>query len=318
MAGCVVCEVGDQFLFPCEHCDLQFCKEHRPPEAHRCEAAPASTGAGEAEPGFIFGAAATSDDTGRPASPWRAASRYVETGRERVPSLPDRARIVRRTRHALPNWTLGELSLPQYDRPNLRRWSPTSKSSLLLVTGVIVFGIVIGVVLFGGAINGALASGIGSGPSDGGAAAAVNQTAVERLVVGEMNVFREANDVDSVTYDTQLASIAEYHSEDMAARNYTGHVGPDGETIEDRFERYDHGCDAAGELILVTQFGSDMDANDETIGDDTESDLAGDIVERWRDSAPHREALLTASWTRAGVGVHVTPADRVYVTLNAC
>jgi uncharacterized protein YkwD len=95
------------------------------------------------------------------------------------------------------------------------------------------------------------------------------------------------------------ASDAAYeHSWDMDLREFFDHVNPDGEEPVDRLER--HGIDRpyAGETLAR--------------GYETPED----VVAAWMDSPPHRETILYAGWTHAGVGVHAGPFDGPWWTVN--
>lgn len=285
MAACGVCGSSNQFLFTCQHCGRRYCSEHQPVAEHACGAAPTkphSTDNASVQ-------STTSDETPK-----------TEISVER----------------ALDSTILDQL--PSRDR------LPTTLILLVVVFLVVVAGgfsfvlIQLGLIddlssSFDG-VDGASGNGVEPNPSG----SALNRTAIERMVVEELNEFREEQGVSRVNYDTELAAIAENHSDDMAERNYTGHVGPDGETVRDRFTSFGYDCDAPAELVLFTEFNRDIPTDEGTLRFETGAELADGIVTLWRLSDAHREAMLTTTWKHAGVGVVITPEDRVYVTLNAC
>lgn len=280
MAECGVCGRGDQFLFVCEHCRNQFCDEHHSPGAHSCDAAPIMT--------------AVHPDTSQSSTSGAA----TKTGS----SLPSRSSVADRLR------------------------------SQKLIPSATVLGLLIGAIFIGAVAGFALTElrPMGQGPGElledanplaGGdtpAASAINETSVERRVTGRTNELRRSAGVQPAEYAPALAEIAQYHSRDMADRNYTGHVAPDGETVSDRFERFGYTCQAPSELVLRTELGRTIETANGSLRFTTNRELAAGILELWQQSEAHRKALLTPSWRRVGVGVVVTESDRVYVTLNAC
>lgn len=203
-----------------------------------------------------------------------------------------------------------------------RAWLPSTRVTLYIVAILLILGVGIGgVALFEPSLAGLLPAeldGLLTGVGNPDSASALNETSVERLVADRVNAFRFDHDVSQLAYDPALAEIARYHSEDMADRNYTGHVGPEGETVADRFERFGYSCSAPGELILFTQYGREIETLNGTVRFDDESELATGVLNLWRQSPSHREALLTTTWEHIGVGVAVSDDDWVFVTLNAC
>lgn len=295
MVGCEVCGATDQFLFQCQRCSGQYCQDHQATENHNCLVVSLETP--------VFSRPDTETSTDQPEAVQQDSGFDLPEFERPEFALPDLAPIRERSDEIL-------------DR------LPSSRTLFLGVVVLLSFGLILGsVAVYGPTIRDALSGGP-LGPASGGSsvvsAEELNETAVERTVATEVNEFRTREATGRVVYSSGLAEIARYHSEDMARQNYTGHVGPDGETVADRFERFDYDCGSPSELILYTQYNQPFETADGTMRFTNESQLATGIIELWLRSPPHREALLSESWASIGVGVQLTDENRVYVTLNAC
>lgn len=232
--------------------------------------------------------------------------------------------------------------------------SPSSRvgSIMLLLLGAVLIGTVVGVgvsissgggvpLVAGGepAANNATAtatapmtqtsSGYQSGFWDGllDEDEQLNATKLEQLVHQEMNEYRRNHSSEMLTYDSELAGIAEYHSDNMAAKGRIYHTSPSGQTVEDRYEKFGYDCRApvgdneyltGGENVLKTYYEVELTGY-QYYG--TPEELAAGIVEQFVNSKPHRENLMDDTWRREGIGVNVTEEDdgtAVYVTQNFC
>lgn len=159
----------------------------------------------------------------------------------------------------------------------------------------------------------------GGGSAAGGSAAvtpsALNETDVERALYANLSDVRLDAGQSPGTDDKQLQRIAQYHSEDMAEREYVGPESPTGESVEDRFERFEYACQRMGQIqqqFPVAQFGADSSG-------DLEVDLARSIVDNWLQSEDHAEFLHSDAVNRFGVGVTVDDENSVvYVSLVSC
>lgn len=300
MVECEVCGAADRFLFRCEHCGGQHCEEHHPGDAHHCDEVPVDTSV---------------IDWGPPPGDLEESTFEAEPPRpqEQTPVNPRVEAETPQTQERTPV----EPTLPRAIDVVL----PSSRVLVALILLLLASAAALGAyALADPYLPDAEIPGFG-GTGEGepaGAVEPVNETAVERLVIKEVNRFRSAQNRSTLTVDPGLGTIALYHSEDMATVNYTGHVAPDGENVADRFDRFGYQCESPSELVLFTEYGREIELGETTMRFETQAELADGIVRLWRRSAPHRDALLAASWDRVGVGVVVTPSNRVYVTLNAC
>jgi uncharacterized protein YkwD len=158
----------------------------------------------------------------------------------------------------------------------------------------------------------------------------LNGTELEYLVHREVNEERAQRGESNLTFDTDLRAVARYHSADMADRSYFSHVGPDGATLADRYQRFDYRCRVetgtfqyatGGENILYTYYDAPVAMGNHTVEYDSPEELARGIVNGWMNSSSHRKNLLKPYWEREAIGVHVEQVDgrtRVYATQNFC
>jgi uncharacterized protein YkwD len=160
--------------------------------------------------------------------------------------------------------------------------------------------------------------------------AELNGTELEYLVHRYVNAERAEHGESNLTFDTDLRAVARYHSADMANRSYFSHVGPDGETLSDRYRRFDYQCRVntgtlqyatGGENILYTYYDAPVAMGNRTVEYDSQKELARGIVNGWMNSTSHRQNLLKSYWQREAIGIHIEQTDgrtRVYATQNFC
>lgn len=123
---------------------------------------------------------------------------------------------------------------------------------------------------------------------------------MERRVFDLLNAERRRSNLPALEWDESLAQMARVHSDDMGTRNYFNHATPEGEQTSDRAHQCGvSGWRALGENIAFNQ-GFD--------------DPAAFAVERWMQSAKHRNNILNAGFSHTGLGIAQTEDGRVYFT----
>jgi len=154
---------------------------------------------------------------------------------------------------------------------------------------------------------------------------AVNESELEQLIHEEVNEVRQAHGKESLAFDTELRTIARYQSEDMATEDYFAHIAPDGETVLDRYERFEYDCEgkfSSGENIAYTFADGKVQTKHGVVDHDyNESSIAKSIVTGWMGSQAHRENLLHSAWSVEAIGVITTDTEqgtKVLVTQNFC
>ncbi|MEU1420617.1 CAP domain-containing protein [Kitasatospora sp. NPDC005751] len=119
-----------------------------------------------------------------------------------------------------------------------------------------------------------------SGAPAGGTAAQYAQQVVDLV-----NAQRAQNGCGPLTADSRLATAAQGHSEDMAARNYFDHASPEGRHADYRIEATGYRWSSWGENIARGQ-----------------KDPAA-VMDAWMNSPGHRANILNCSFKQIGVGV---------------
>lgn len=139
----------------------------------------------------------------------------------------------------------------------------------------------------------------------------LNSTETEKAVLEETNRVRSSHDLEPLEWDSEIASVARAHSEDMYARGYVSHNNPEGQSSFQRYEdiRPD-GCSDYSENIL--RFSSI--APEEV----TVNDVAEDMVNGWMNSPPHRRAILESGMERIGIGIHIAEDGTIHAAQNFC
>ncbi|WP_266083350.1 CAP domain-containing protein [Haladaptatus caseinilyticus] len=128
---------------------------------------------------------------------------------------------------------------------------------------------------------------------------------VEQAIHDRINAIRTDRGLQTLAYSKTLEQVADYHSQDMIDENYFAHTAPDGETVGDRYDRYDTSCQTWGENILYNYASNKSPAN-----------AAERSVEQWMESDGHRRNILSEMWAIEGIGAQVGSDGRLYVTQN--
>jgi uncharacterized protein YkwD len=97
----------------------------------------------------------------------------------------------------------------------------------------------------------------------------------------------------------ELDRVARAHSEDMARRGFFSHESPEGR-------------DWVARLGLAGVSGFTMAA--ENVGQTNRSEPNREILEGWKQSAAHRENLLSRPMNATGVGIARAPDGRLFYT----
>ncbi len=155
---------------------------------------------------------------------------------------------------------------------------------------------------------------------------------IEREIHRYVNREREERGLSRMTFDPDLAEIARSHSQDMATTRYFSHTSPDGETMEDRYDRFGYDCRVqvsgnrymtGAENIAYTYADQpvmrDSGSSVDYLGNETR--IAQGLVHQWMNSQGHRENILRPHWNAEGIGVAIVETaegTRVYATQNFC
>lgn len=147
--------------------------------------------------------------------------------------------------------------------------------------------------------------------------------ALERMVFSAVNAQRVKAGLQPLKINLELAKIARAHSQDMAARNYTNHVNPEGLDPSQRAKKT--GFDivkkkknsvrkGVGENIYEMQSYMQREDGLITYYIDTMDNITRKAIEGWMSSAGHRKNIMNPDYTMAGVGVAAGKDKKVKIT----
>lgn len=160
----------------------------------------------------------------------------------------------------------------------------------------------------------------------------LNRTAIEYEIHRLVNEKRAQEGIEPIGFDPRLQRIARNHSRDMVVRGYFGHVSPDGQTVQDRYQAAGYDCERAvdGEIVrgdenVFVTYAGDVESphSNGTVdyGHD-ETKIARGAVSWWLNATGQRYVTLGPYWQRHGVGVVINSENetgtRVMVTHNLC
>lgn len=157
---------------------------------------------------------------------------------------------------------------------------------------------------------------------------AVSIPELEREVHLLVNKEREARGLSSLSWNSELSGIARGHSHDMAKRGFFSHQSPEGLGFPDRYRRAGYSCSVPqGNTIYMGAeniFQNNLYDRVVYTGREARYDwnslrkIAETTVQGWMNSPGHRKNILTPVWRSEGIGIAVSPDDKVYITQNFC
>ena len=131
-------------------------------------------------------------------------------------------------------------------------------------------------------------------------AAPVAMTQEEADVFNQTNAYRVANHLPALKPDARLVALARQRSRDMAARDYFGHVTPEGADVFSTMREERLVFWAAGENLARNNYPA--------------TTCVSEAMEGWRKSPEHRANLLHPAFGHVGVGVALAKDGKRYFT----
>lgn len=156
-----------------------------------------------------------------------------------------------------------------------------------------------------------------AGADDGTINATTDRARLELAIHERVNEARTERGLDALSFDVDLREIARNHSADMAERDYFSHTSPEGEGLQDRYDRFGYDCRVPAGAFRYKGGGENLFTIGSAASLSNEA-LADRAVEGWLNSPAHRENLLDGDWRREGVGVATASDGAIYVTQNFC
>jgi len=135
----------------------------------------------------------------------------------------------------------------------------------------------------------------------------------------------------ALSWDAELAAIAQRHADDMGERRYFAHDSPEGEGLSERMVRARYRCEivlpsgrlltGAENLAMIPWAPSVVIRKDGSRGAAevrTAAEVANEAVRGWLDSPGHRANLLHPHVRSEGMGVRVQPNGQVVIVQVFC
>jgi len=151
---------------------------------------------------------------------------------------------------------------------------------------------------------------------------------LEKRIHTLINRERAKQGLSQLAADNELSGIARGHSKDMASRRYFSHDSPEGHDFSYRYRRAGYSCSLrAGNTIFLgaenifqnVRYDSVTTVNGEAFYDwNSEEKIAETTVRGWMNSPGHRKNILTPHWRSEGIGVFLSPDEKIYITQNFC
>jgi uncharacterized protein YkwD len=127
----------------------------------------------------------------------------------------------------------------------------------------------------------------GSGGSGGSGGGAYSPDSEERAFLDLINDYRSQKGVGALSLQDQLGAAAEFHSQDMAQKNYFDHRLSNGDSPEQNMERFGY---------------TNWTHTGENIAAGTNYDTARVVMKAWQDSPEHNRNMLNEAFKEIGIG----------------
>jgi len=157
---------------------------------------------------------------------------------------------------------------------------------------------------------------------------AISVSDLEKRIHAMINRERSAHGLPPLAWDKALSRIARGHSKDMAGRGYFSHDSPEGQDFLFRYRDQGYTCalrmgntihTGAENIALNSLYRSITTINGVAYHDwNTTEQIALTTVQGWMNSPGHRKNILTPYWRNQGIGVFLSPDDKIFITQNFC
>jgi uncharacterized protein YkwD len=127
----------------------------------------------------------------------------------------------------------------------------------------------------------------GNGGSGGGGGGRYSPDSEERAFLDLINDYRSQKGVGTLSLQDQLGAASEFHSQDMAQKNYFDHRLSNGDSPEQNMERFGY---------------TNWTHTGENIAAGTTYDTAREVMKAWQDSPEHNRNMLNGAFKEIGIG----------------
>jgi len=156
----------------------------------------------------------------------------------------------------------------------------------------------------------------------------VHASSLEKNIHLLINDERRLHGLPLLGWSPELAGIAKNHSKDMSERKYFDHISPEGHNFLYRYKLARYDCSVrvgrtiymgAENIALNYLYNSVTTMNGQAHYDwNSQDKIAEDIVEGWMKSPGHKRNILSPYFSHEGIGVSISPDDKIYITQNFC
>jgi uncharacterized protein YkwD len=152
---------------------------------------------------------------------------------------------------------------------------------------------------------------------------------LEQQVHSLVNAERKKHGLSPLSWNDALNHIARKHSQDMAKQGYFSHNSPEGHDFSYRYRQQGYQCVVQGQGNAYYTGGENIFQNNlydrvmimngvKHYEWNSSEKIAETTVDGWMKSPGHRKNILMPYWVSEGVGVSVSPDEKVYITQNFC
>jgi uncharacterized protein YkwD len=125
------------------------------------------------------------------------------------------------------------------------------------------------------------------GGDGGGGGGSYSPDSEERAFLDLINDYRNQKGVGALSLQDQLGAASEFHSQDMAQKNYFNHRLSNGDSPEQNMERFGY---------------TNWTHTGENIAAGTNYDTAREVMKAWQDSPEHNKNMLNGAFKEIGIG----------------
>lgn len=145
---------------------------------------------------------------------------------------------------------------------------------------------------------------------------------LEEKIFKLVNEQRKLNNLPPLKLNKKLSEIAKAHSIDMAKRNYTSHITPEGLDPNERAKKAKFNIikksgniirKGIGENIYETQAIMEIDGVKKPYLENSSS-VAKKAIDSWMKSEGHKKNILNPDYKETGIGIAISKDKKIKIT----
>ena len=139
---------------------------------------------------------------------------------------------------------------------------------------------------------------------------------MEKAIHDLINVQRQSNGLNKLSWDEALSDIARDHSSNLIRMGRISHIGPSGDDFLDRYNAAGYDCQIYTTTNQIVFGGENVFW--QSYVNNNDGQMAYSTVTGWMQSPGHKANLLNNLWEVEGIGVSISANGEIYVTQNFC